>query len=78
MPASRKRGGAKAHRKRIQKTNDNRKAQQSAAQKLFNEAMMAQIEELKKKYESESGKTNKNGMGFISPIPRFQLFQYGN
>jgi hypothetical protein len=57
MPASRKRGGAKAHRKRIQKTNDNRKAQQSAAQKLFNEAMMAQIEELKKKYESESGKT---------------------
>lgn len=57
MPASRKRDGAKAHRKRIKKTNDNRKAQQSAAQKLFNEAMMTQIEELKKKYEAESGKT---------------------
>jgi hypothetical protein len=28
-----------------------------AAQKLFNEAMMTQIEELKKKYEAESGKT---------------------
>jgi hypothetical protein len=76
MPASRKRGGAKAHRKRIQKTNDNRKAQQSAAQKLFNEAMMAQIEELN--LNQERPKTNKNGMGFISPIPRFQLFQYGN
>jgi hypothetical protein len=57
MPASRKRGGAKAHRKRIQKTNDVRKAQQSAAQKLFNEAMKAQIEELRKKYEAESGNT---------------------
>lgn len=57
MPASRKRGGTKAHRKRIQKVNDSRKAQQSAAKKLFNEAMMTQIEELKKKYEAESGKT---------------------
>lgn len=57
MPASRKRGGAKVHRKRIQKVNDNRKAQQSAAQKLYNETMMTQIEELKKKYEAESGKT---------------------
>lgn len=57
MPQSRKRGGAKVHRKRIEKVNHNRKAEQSAMQKLFNEAIKTQVEELKKKQESESAST---------------------
>lgn len=57
MPKSRKRGGAKAHRKRVKSSNTEKTARQAAAQKLFNEALQAQIEELKKKYEAESGST---------------------
>jgi hypothetical protein len=57
MAVSRKRDGAKAHRKRIQNANSVRKAQTNAMQKMFNEAMKAQIEEMKKKAEAESGKT---------------------
>ena len=57
MGTSKKRGGAKAHRKRVQNRNTKVKAQQTAMEKLFNESMKAQIEELKKKFESESGTT---------------------
>jgi len=57
MPQSKKRGGAKSHRKKVEKRNQEVKAQQTAMQKLFNEAMKAQIEELKKKSEEVSGMT---------------------
>lgn len=57
MGTSKKRGGAKAHRKRVQKRNLEVKAQQNMMQKLFQESMKRQIEELKKKSESESGTT---------------------
>ena len=57
MPQSKKRGGAKAHRKKIENRNNQVKAQQSAMQKLFNEAINAQIDELKKKNEETSGQT---------------------
>jgi len=49
MAKSKKRGGEKAHRKRIQTRNNVLKAEQSAMQKLFNESMKAQIEALKEK-----------------------------
>ena len=55
MPQSRKRGGAKAHRRRIQKLNVTRQAQQTAMQKLFNESLKMQIEEMKKKKDELSG-----------------------
>ena len=57
MPQSKKRGGAKSHRKKVEKRNQEVKAQQTSMQKLFNEAMKAQIEELKKKSEEVSGMT---------------------
>ena len=57
MPKSKKRGGEKVHRKKIDDRNQKVNAQQSAMQKLFNESMKTQIEELKKKYEAESGMT---------------------
>jgi hypothetical protein len=57
MAKSKLRGGAKAHRKKVESRNQSIKAEQSAIQKLMNESMRTQIEELKKKYEAESGTT---------------------
>ena len=57
MAKSKVRGGAKAHRKKVEQRNQQIKAEQSAMQKLMNEAMKQQIEELKKKYDAESGTT---------------------
>jgi hypothetical protein len=57
MAKSKVRGGAKAHRKKVEARNQGIKAVQSAMQKLMNESMKTQISELKKKYEAESGAT---------------------
>lgn len=57
MGTSKKRGGAKAHRKRVQLRNEKIKAEQNAVQKLLNESMKRQIEELIKKQQAESGTT---------------------
>ena len=57
MAKSKKRGGEKAHRKKVATRNQMVKAQESAMQKLMNESIKQQIEELKKKYEAESGDT---------------------
>jgi putative hemolysin len=55
MGKSKVRGGAKAHRKRVENRNQNIKTQQSAIQKLFSETMKLQMEEFKKKQEAEQG-----------------------
>jgi hypothetical protein len=57
MGKSRKRGGETAHRKRVDARNQVVKGQQNAMQKLFNEAMNAQIESMKEKSEAESATT---------------------
>lgn len=57
MAKSKKRGGEKTHRKKVAARNQRVKAQESAMQKLMNESIKQQIEELKKKYEAESGDT---------------------
>ena len=57
MAKAKVRGGAKAHRKKVTTRNQQIKSEQSAMQKLMNEAMKTQIAELKKKYEAESGAT---------------------
>ena len=57
MGTTKKRGGAKVHRKRVQKRNQELNAMRSAYQKLFDESMKAQIEELKKQYESGNTET---------------------
>lgn len=64
MPKSKQRKG---HKQKVQARNNQAKAQASAMQKLFTEAMKTQIEELKKQYEAESGKTNTDGVGFVQP-----------
>ena len=53
MGKSKVRGGAKAHRKRVENRNQSIKTQQSTIQKLFSETMKLQMEEFKKKQESE-------------------------
>lgn len=57
MPSSKKRGGAKSHRSRVKQRNSKIKAETSAMQKLFNESIKMQIEEMKRKQEAESGET---------------------
>lgn len=52
MGKTKKRGGAKEHRKRVAKRNNEIKVMKTAYQKLFDEAMKTQIEELKKQYDS--------------------------
>ena len=59
MGKSKVRGGANAHRKRVENRNQNIKTQQSAIQKLFNETMKLQMEEFKKKQEAEQNGTSE-------------------
>jgi hypothetical protein len=59
MGKSKVRGGAKAHRKKVENRNQNIKTQQSAIQKLFNETMKLQMEEFKKKQEAEQNGTSE-------------------
>jgi putative hemolysin len=59
MGKSKVRGGAKAHRKRVENRNQTIKTQQSAIQKLFNETMKLQMEEFKKKQDPEQNGTSE-------------------
>lgn len=65
MPASRKRKG---HNKRIQKRKDDMKIVQNMYQKMFNEAMMAQIEELKKQQVSGDTETQQTPTADTSTV----------
>ena len=58
MAKSKVRGGAKAHRKKVVVRNQKIDGQRNAMQKLFEESMRKQIEELKKRdAEAKSGDT---------------------
>ncbi len=71
MAKSKVRGGTKAHRARVNDRNQKIKSAQSAMQRVFNEAMMKELEELKKQRESQESKPEENqqnnGMGFVQP-----------
>ena len=54
MPKSRLRGGAKAHRKRVQKRNNTITNQRSKMQQMFEEEMMKKMEELRGSGETEN------------------------
>ena len=43
----------KEHRKKVEARNQRIKSQQSSMQKLFNDSMKTQLEELQKQYETE-------------------------
>ena len=48
MGRTKKRGGAKAHRKRVQARNTRLKGEMNQMQKLWQEQMTAQLEQLKR------------------------------
>jgi hypothetical protein len=51
MAKSKKRGGDKAHAKKIAARNQTIKNQKNAVQRMFDESMKKQLEELKKQYD---------------------------
>lgn len=53
MPTSKKRGGTKAHAKKVQQRNQTIKAQSNAFQRMMNQ----QMEELRKKYAEEQAQS---------------------
>ena len=63
MPKSRLRGGAKAHRKRVQRRNNNLQNQQNRIQKLFQEEMMKRMEEM-----NSSGSTENQEIDDTKPL----------
>lgn len=64
MPKSRLRGGKKAHRKRVQKRNQNIVSQQNRIQKLWEEEMMKRMEEL----NASSGNTENEEITTEQPL----------
>ena len=54
MPKSRLRGGAKAHKKRVQKRNNTITNQRSKMQQMFEEEMMKKMEDLRGSGETEN------------------------
>jgi hypothetical protein len=68
MAKSRVRGGKKAHNKKIQQRNRIVQSKQNEIQRLFNESMKAQIEEMRKKNEEGidvDQNEEKNEMGLV-------------
>lgn len=59
MGNSKLRGGKKAHKKRVATRNQRIKTEQTVIQKMFNESIKQQLEELKKQRELESSGTTE-------------------
>ena len=57
MPNSSKRGGAKAHKKRVKSRNNQIKGTQRKFQEEYQRAMMAQLQELRDKMSGETENT---------------------
>lgn len=64
MPKSKLRGGAKAHRKRVQKRNQGIKNKQNRIQKIWEEEMTKRMEEL----NAMSGQTKNNEEDNSQPL----------
>jgi hypothetical protein len=67
MPKSKKRGGEKAHRRRVKLNTVNAKKQVEKAQKMFQDAMMEQIEAMRQAAsgETENKETANETTGFV-------------
>ena len=51
MPKSKTRGGTKNHAKKVAARNQKLKVQKTAMQRMFDESMKKQLDELKKQYD---------------------------
>jgi len=65
MGRTKKRGGAKAHRKRVQARNARLKGEMNQMQKLWNEQMMAQLEQLRGEQEETQETGTQISMGDV-------------
>lgn len=67
MPKSKKRGGEKAHRKRVKLNTVNAKKQVEKAQKMFQDAMMEQIEAMREasSANTENQETTNEPIGLV-------------
>jgi len=67
MPKSKKRGGEKVHRKRVKRNTVNSKKEMEKAKKMFQSAMMEQIEamRLKESGDTENKEITNETTGFI-------------
>jgi hypothetical protein len=52
MPKSKTRGGTKNHAKKVAARNQKLKVQKTAMQRMFDESMKKQLDELKKQYDA--------------------------
>ena len=59
MPKSKSRGGAKAHRKRVQRRNNQIKGVQRKFQEEYQRAMMEQLEQMRKQLSGETENTEE-------------------
>jgi hypothetical protein len=75
MPKSKKRGGEKAHRKRMQKVNKVRKSTILKQQKIFQDAMIEQIEAMKKQYSGETENQETTQKNAVEPIQSTENIQ---
>jgi hypothetical protein len=64
MPKSRKRGGEKAHRKRVQTRNNKIQNQRTRIQKLWEEEMMKRMKEI----NTQSGSTENEEVDESQPL----------
>ena len=64
MPKSRKRGGEKAHRKRVQARNNKIQNQRTRIQKLWEEEMMKRMQEI----NAQSGSTENEEVEESQPL----------
>lgn len=67
MPKSKKRGGEKAHRRRVKLNTANAKKRIEKAQKMFQDAMMEQIEAMKQasSANTENQETTNEPIGLV-------------
>jgi hypothetical protein len=59
MPKSKLRGGAKAHKKRVETRNNSLRGLRKKAQAEYQEMFEKQMEELKAQYQNENGETTE-------------------
>lgn len=64
MPKSRKRGGEKTHRKRVQERNNKIQNQRNRMQKLWEEEMMKRMQEI----NTQSGSTKNEEIDESQPL----------
>jgi len=68
MPKSKLRGGAKAHKKRVETRNNSLRGLRKKAQAEYQEMFEKQMEELKAKYENENGETTELNAEVLSDV----------